>query len=241
MRRADRLFQIVNYLRRHKIATARQIARALEVSERTIYRDMADLSVSGLPLEAEAGVGYRLGPQCDLPPLMLDALEIEALTLGARMTEAWGDDRLAQAARSLLDKVSLVLPKDLQHEVEASTLFAPEVRIARIVKDHVGVVRTALRKKLYLELKYQRKDGERSSRRVRPLGLYFWGWTWSLIAYCELRKDFRNFRLDRFEEVVMLDQTFPIESGKMLQDYFKIEREKAYRHQDKSESYQQNQ
>src|SRR5437899_1479879 len=110
MRRADRLFQIVQRLRRRGVTTAAQLAQALEVSERTVYRDVRDLQLSGVPILGEAGVGYALPRGFDLPPLMFTEEELEALVVGARMVQAWGDQKLARAAEDALSKIETVVP-----------------------------------------------------------------------------------------------------------------------------------
>src|SRR3954470_22191700 len=125
MRRADRLFRIVQRLRRRGVTTARDLAQALEVSERTVYRDVRDLLLSGVPIRGEAGVGYTLDRSFDLPPLMFDAAEIEALVLGARVVTAWADAGLARAAKSALEKVEVAVPPALRDRVRKATLFAP--------------------------------------------------------------------------------------------------------------------
>lgn len=125
MRRADRLFRIVQLLRRRKLTTARQLADDLEVSERTIYRDVADLVSSGVPIRGEAGVGYALERGFDLPPLMFTEDELEALVLGVRVVESWGDATLGSAARAVVHKVEAVLPERLQDRVGKAPLFAP--------------------------------------------------------------------------------------------------------------------
>lgn len=124
MRRVDRLFSIVLELRRRPVTTAAQLGDHLEVSVRTIYRDIADLVGAGIPIEGEAGVGYRLGVDFELPPLMFTVAEVQALVLGARMVEAWGDPRLRTAARSSLGKIEAVLPPAERHRVVDTALFA---------------------------------------------------------------------------------------------------------------------
>src|SRR5215471_2938331 len=126
MRRADRLFQIVQLLRRRRtVATAKQIAAKLEISERTVYRDIRDLVLAGTPIDGEAGVGYRLRPDYDLPPLMFDREEIQALVLGVRIVRQVGDAALARASDSILAKVATVLPKELEPLLAETRLFAP--------------------------------------------------------------------------------------------------------------------
>ena len=125
MRRADRLFRIVQRLRRRGATTARQLAEALEVSERTVYRDIRDLLVAGVPIQGEAGVGYVLDRSYELPPLMFDEEEIEALVLGARIVRAWADKKLARAAEEALQKIETVLPPRLKSRLAESALMAP--------------------------------------------------------------------------------------------------------------------
>src|SRR3954452_13913278 len=126
MRRADRLFRIVQLLRRRRaIVTARQIAEQLEISERTVYRDIRDLIASGTPIDGEAGVGYRLRPGYDLPPLMFDRDEIQALVLGARIVRQFGDPTLARASDAILGKVAAIIPKDLLPLLTETRLFVP--------------------------------------------------------------------------------------------------------------------
>jgi predicted DNA-binding transcriptional regulator YafY len=125
MRRADRLFQIVQILRRRRLTTARQLADRLCISERTVYRDIRDLIASGVPVEGEAGVGYRLRG-FDLPPLMFTREEVEALVLGARIVQSWTDPELAGAAAEAIAKIEAVLPQDRSHLVQGTQLYAPE-------------------------------------------------------------------------------------------------------------------
>src|ERR1700730_2715665 len=155
MRRADRLFQIVLYLRRRRISTARDLAQALEVSVRTIYRDVQELSACGLPIESAAGVGYRLRRGFDLPPMMFDREELQALRLGARMVRSWADAELSQAAGNALRKIEAVLPAELAEPGE--TLFAPHrhpypVRL-------VGLLRRAAVDRRKAHFSYTRPDG----------------------------------------------------------------------------------
>ena len=208
MRRADRLFQIVQMLRRRRLTTAAQLAERLEVSERTVYRDIRDLGASGVPILGEAGVGYRLGKDFDLPPLMFNGEEVQALVLGARMVESWGDSELRQAARSVLTKVEAVLPPSKRHQVHDTALFSLSFRVSPEVRENVGALRKAIDARTKVRLDYKDREGVASGHVVCPLGLYFWGNVWTLGAWCELRKDFRNFRLDRIEKALSTKQTF---------------------------------
>ncbi len=219
MRRADRLFQIVSLLRRRRFVTAAWLGERLEVSERTIYRDVKDLVGSGVPIEGEAGVGYRLSKGFDLPPMMFNVEEIQALVLGARMVETWGDDDLRMAARSVLDKTEAVLPPKQRGMIADTALFSLSFRVSGAARAVLGRVRRAVNERRKLVLYYSDAQGQPSERIVRPLGLYFWGPTWSLGAWCELRGGFRNFRLDRIDQVELSDEHFEHEPPVTLEDY----------------------
>jgi len=218
MRRADRLFQIVQLLRRRRtVTTAKQIGQKLEVSERTVYRDIRDLILAGTPIDGEAGVGYRIRPGYDLPPLMFDREEIQALVLGARIVRQVGDPSLARAADAILNKVATVLPKELEPLLAETRLFAPATRSGARSADALAMVREALVDRRRMRLRYENERGDKTERTVRPLGVFFWGKTWTLAAWCEMRVDFRNFRLDRVAEPALLDR-FEDEPGRTLKD-----------------------
>jgi predicted DNA-binding transcriptional regulator YafY len=228
MRRADRLFEIVQYLRGRRLTTARQLAERLEVSDRTIYRDVADLLASGVPIEGEAGVGYRLNASYDLPPLMFNYDEIESLAAGARMVQAWGSPELKKAAELALAKIASALPKDKRIVLERTPLFAPDFFIDRAVGKRLDEMRHAIRDHAVLNIDYADLRAARTVRDVRPLACSFWGGTWSLAAWCELRQDFRAFRLDRIKAVTLVGRRFADESGKTYADYVrKMQREFA--------------
>lgn len=219
MRRADRLFQIVQLLRRRRTTlTAAQIAERLGVSDRTVYRDIRDLVLSGTPIDGEAGIGYRLRPGYDLPPLMFDREELQALVLGARIVRRFGDARLARASESILAKVAAVVPKELEPLLVETPLFVPSFSFGMKTSDAMMTTRDALIGRRKLQFRYIDAGGRESERAVRPLGLFFWGRTWTLAAWCEMRNDFRDFRLDRVRDLQMLDLTFEDEPGRTLRD-----------------------
>jgi predicted DNA-binding transcriptional regulator YafY len=220
MRRADRLFRLVQVLRARRFATARSLAEALEVSERTVYRDVRDLSLSGVPIEGEAGVGYALRRDFDLPPLMFDYEEIEALTAGARMVQAWSSPKLARAAQAALDKIAAALPADKRIAMDRTRLYAPSFHVDRELGKVLDTMREAIVEGRRLAFGYKDEGGRASVRTVRPLGLYFWGQRWTLGAWCEVREDFRNFRLDRVADVA-IGSRFPDEAGKRLDDFLR--------------------
>jgi predicted DNA-binding transcriptional regulator YafY len=180
MRRADRLFQIVQRLRRRGVTTAAQLAEALEVSPRTIYRDVADLIASGVPFLGEAGVGYALPRGYDLPPLMFTEEEIEALVLGARAVRSWADPALARAADDALGKIENALPERLRHLVPESALFAVGFHVPARTRAGLGELRAAIRDRLKVRLHYADRAGAPSQRIVWPLGLFYWGTSWTL-------------------------------------------------------------
>jgi predicted DNA-binding transcriptional regulator YafY len=219
MRRADRLFSLVLELRRRPVTTAAQLAEHLEVSVRTIYRDVADLIASGIPIEGEAGVGYRLGHDFELPPLMFTITEVQALVLGARMVEAWGDTQLRTAARAVLGKVEAVLPEADRHRVQDTALFALAYWVPEHHQQMLGTVRKAIDDRRRLQIVYAKDDGDITERVIRPLGLFFWGRMWTVAAWCELRQDHRTFRVDRISEAATLDDRFALTSPVTLDDY----------------------
>jgi predicted DNA-binding transcriptional regulator YafY len=218
VRRADRLFSLVQLLRRRRLSTAAWLARELEVSERTIYRDVKDLMASGVPITGEAGVGYALQRGFDLPPLTFTRDELAALVLGTRMVVAWGDAELARSARSALQRIRAAVPDALRAVPEETPLFAPGFHVQGEQRRGLGELRAAIADKRKLRLEYVRRDGAPSARTVRPLCLSFWGHAWSLTAYCELRGDFRHFRLDRIVSLEVIEETFDDEPGKTLND-----------------------
>jgi predicted DNA-binding transcriptional regulator YafY len=219
MRRADRLFQIVQQLRGRRLTTARHLASRLQVSERTIYRDVRDLQLSGVPIEGEAGVGYVLRKGFDIPPLMFDREELEALVVGARMVQAWGGAKLSDAVTQALIKIEAVLPVDRKRDIVRSRLFALHFHIPPNLAATVDCMREAINGRRLLRFEYVRQDSEPSSRDVRPLALYFWGSVWTLAAWCELRNDFRSFRVDRISKPAILEGAFVEEPGKTLDDF----------------------
>jgi predicted DNA-binding transcriptional regulator YafY len=216
MRRADRLFRIVQFLRVGRFITASRLAEKLQVSERTIYRDVRDLQLSGMPIEGEAGIGYLLRQDFDIPPLMFTRAEIEALVLGARMVRAWGGAEQGEAATQALHKIEAVLPADLRDRVDQTLLYAPNFKVSAELKRNVDKLHAAASERKLIEFAYTREDGEQSRRRVRPLGLYFWGGTWTLASWCEMREDFRNFRVDRIDGLTELGEQFPVDPKKSL-------------------------
>lgn len=218
MRRADRLFQLVQILRRDRFSTAARLAEELEVSERTIYRDIQDLIRSGVPIQGEAGVGYQIPSRFELPPMTLSVEELEALVMGARMVEAWADPALKEASESLLRKVEAVLPDGVPR-LRRMPLLVPDFHVPASAAAYLGELRCAIREHRKLCIHYVDRNDEVSYRVIRPLGLAFWGDRWALVAWCELRGGFRHFRPDRIRDLAALEDRFIPESGKTLDDY----------------------
>ena len=198
MRRADRLFQIVQHLRGGRLVTARQLAERLEVSERTIYRDVADLIGSGVPVEGEAGVGYIMRSGFDLPPLMFTRDEIVALVAGARLIRAWGGLQMAEAAEEALVKIGAVLPEEERTKAETVQVHAFHITpLDAATRARLDRLEQATDRRRRLDITYTDENGAPTERIIRPLGLWFWGKVWTLVAWCELRQGFRMFRVDR--------------------------------------------
>lgn len=231
MRRANRLFDIVEYLRRAKrVVTAQELARELEVSVRTIYRDIADLQASRVPVEGEAGLGYLMRSGYELPPLMFTEDEIEALVFGARMVRAWGDAAFTSAADAAVSKIRAVLPDRLERIAETTRLTVAPRRTDP--KDgystHLTPVRRAIRDRRILAIDYEALTGDRTRREVRPLGLAFFGPFWMLAAWCEMRGDFRTFRIERIRALKVTEKTFKDEKGKTMEDFIARPSEAGY-------------
>jgi len=224
MRRADRLFQITQILRNRKMVTAKQLAERLEVSERTIYRDIQDLSLSGIPVEGEAGVGYMLRHTLDVPPIMFNAEEIEALMLGVNMLKTWSGNELAQAAQSALDKIEAVLPQERRRELGQQKLFAPNFSVNKHQRNNFESLRRAINHQHCLSIDYQSVAGKRSTRQIEPLGLYYWGRVWTLVAWCQLRENFRVFRVDLIKSIDNQQLKFDSTHGQSLDDYIAIQK-----------------
>jgi predicted DNA-binding transcriptional regulator YafY len=233
MRRADRLFEILQILRRKKTARAVDIADELEVSIRTVYRDIADLMAQGVPIEGEAGIGYILRAGFDLPPLMFNETEIEALLLGARIVQSWADAELAKSAADVIAKVRAVLPGDQRPRIDALTLWAPADHAREPVSIDQAALRRAIRERRKVAFRYRAQSGDMagksSSRLVRPRLLAFYGPVWLLAAWCETRKDFRVFRLDRMSDMAVRVERFRAERGKTAADFLRADAAKRSR------------
>jgi predicted DNA-binding transcriptional regulator YafY len=223
MRRADRLFQLVQLVRGRRLSTGEWLAARLEVSLRTVYRDIADLQAQGVPIEGEAGVGYRMGAGFELPPLMFTQSEAKALVACVRLAQARLDPELAASAEQALHKIVGALPAAARAAAKSLVLHAPVSPLDARTRDCLLQLRRATEARRKLRLHYQDLQGAASERTVRPLGCFFWDAVWTLAAWCELRQDFRNFRVDRIARLDVLDEAFRDEPGRTLADLLRLE------------------
>lgn len=219
-RKSDRLFQIVNMLQGRRTAlTAARIAERLEITPRTVYRDIQDLMMSGVPIVGEAGVGYMLDRRYHLPPIMFDDEEIECLVLGMAMVACWTDRDTAGVARRALAKLRGTMGAAQREALASVALFAPQSAAKPPWNIDFSDIRRSIRDAVKVHLAYADETGARTERVVRPLALAFFGPVWVMSGWCELREDFRNFRLDRIDNLSVLETRFANEPGKTLRDY----------------------
>jgi predicted DNA-binding transcriptional regulator YafY len=214
MRRADRLFQIIQILRRtSNPVTAEALAAELGTSKRTVYRDIADLIGQRVPIQGEAGVGYVLRAGLDLPPLMLTPDEIEAAVLGAQWVARHSDATLARAAADLIAKIGAVVPEQLRPYVLEPATDTPPAR--NLVADGLDMarVRAQIHAGRKIALRYRDEQGRESERVVWPVTVGYLETVRHLIAWCELRQDFRSFRTDRVTAAGFLDDRYPERPG----------------------------
>ncbi len=219
-RRADRLFRLVDQLRGRRLAvTAAHLAAELEVSVRTIYRDIQDLVASGVPVTGEAGVGYMLDPNFELPPVMFTRDEVLALLVGGRMVQAFTDDGLASAARSAEAKVRAILDDAAKAMADRQPYRVPVMERDDGLRAAHGQVRKAIEVRAKLRLAYEDGTGQVTDRIVWPLGIIGWTGRWTILAWCELRDDYRNFRLDRIQAMATLQEPYPARADRSLAHY----------------------
>ncbi|MEM5451142.1 helix-turn-helix transcriptional regulator [Paraburkholderia guartelaensis] len=207
MRRADRLFQIIQILRRAKRpVTARALSDELEISVRTVYRDIADLMGQRVPISGEAGIGYVLDRHYDMPPLMLTPDELEAAVLGAQWVAQRSDPALARAARDLIAKISAAVPDQLRPFVAEPTVSTPPPQSLPADMLNVAQVREWIRVGRKLRIRYRDERGRASERTIWPLLIGYADAVRLLVAWCELREEFRHFRTDRIVDAAFLDE-----------------------------------
>lgn len=220
MSRSERLLDLIQILRRHRLpVSGRTLAGELEVSIRTLYRDIATLQGQGAPIDGEPGLGYVLKPGFMLPPLMFTDDEIEAIVLGSRWVAKQPDTRLSVAAADALAKIAAVLPHDLREELDATALLVgPSAEPTREGVE-LGIIRKAIRAERKLEMTYEDASGAGSRRIVWPFALGFFDKVRVMVAWCEMRKDFRHFRVDRISGLAATDARYPRRRTVMLKEW----------------------
>ncbi len=210
MRRAGRLLQVIQILRRHRRpVTGEAIARELEVSLRTVYRDIAALIAEGVPVRGEAGIGYVLEEGYDLPPLMFTADELEAVMLGLRWVARRGDRDLSRAAHDTVAKIGAVLPARLRPFLFDAGLVVPPY--TKLAEDRIDVarLRSAIRESRKVEIAYRSEDGRETTRVIWPIAIAYFDAQRLVVAWCELRRDFRTFRTDRMLALRLSPDKYP--------------------------------
>nr|WP_306266345.1 YafY family protein [Pararhizobium sp. IMCC3301] len=223
MRRADRLLQIIQILRRaRRPYPASAIAEELEVSLRTIYRDIADLAGNRVPIRGEAGVGYILEDGYDVPPLMFTAAELEAIMLGMRMVQERGDDELKLGARDAIAKIAAVLPDHLKSTFIDAPLYAAEYGPKTTDRIDVAQIRFAMREQRKLKLAYRDENDVASERIIWPISIGYFRAARVVVSWCELRVDFRHFRTDRIDTMDVLEERYRPRRATLYADWWKL-------------------
>ena len=229
MRKAERLFQLTNLIRNKQPITAERLAEELELSVRSIYRYIDDLSVSGIPIYGTLGIGYQLHKNFELPPLNLTEKELDALMLGVGMVTSWTSDELSQAAKSLAGKIESSLPKPLK-ENYSRVIFAPNIKPNPLEKVRTRktweTLHSAIKSQTVIRIAYLSLDDKESERSVKPLGLFYWGAKWTLAAWCNSRKDYRSFRVDRILEIEVTHDFFELTESFNLDSYIELAKSK---------------
>ncbi len=220
MRPAERLFRIIQILRASgRVMTAADIAERLEVSPRTVYRDLGHLMASGAPIDGERGVGYLLREAFDAPPLTFTFEQLEALAFGAKAVQALAGEDLGLAAREALAKIEMSIPPEHARRMKSAPLFAFRGARQPAPPKLLGPIRRAITDRRRLHIAYRSLDEKHSERTVRPLCLTNFGPVWLLTTWCELRADFRDFRVDRIEKSETQPGRFEAEADKSLETY----------------------
>lgn len=226
MHKSERLLQLINLLKGRRLATtANYLAEKFDVSERTIYRDIQHLQSLGVPVSGEAGIGYLIS-DCDLPPMMFSYEELQALLLGSNMVSAWTDPLFAQHAKSALVKIEAVLPTELKQQIDTIPYLVTDFHHTAELQQITLTLRQAIQAFQCVELIYTDAKEQQTQRLVEPLGLIYWGGKWTLVAHCRLRKDYREFRLDRIQQVQTTASFFTVGSTKSLHHHVNLMKEK---------------
>lgn len=222
MSKSDRLFQLTNLLRAHQPLTARELAERLCVSERTIYRYMDDLSLAGIPVYGEAGLGYRLSEGFELAPLQLSNAELEALIIGVNLVAVLTGKGLADPARALLAKIEAALPERGPGRGQTPVVRVPDYRTARPEYARWDKLHDAITAGHWLEIDYDDALARQTRRRIYPLGLFYWGGCWTLGAWCALRLAYRDFRVDRIGSLELCFKEDSVPTGVTLANYLAV-------------------
>jgi len=220
MSRTERLLDLIQLLRRHRApVTGPALADELGISIRTLYRDIATLQAQGADIQGEPGLGYVLRPGFTLPPLMFSADEIEALVLGSRWVARRAEDpRLGDAAANALSKITAVLPEDLRDSVDSSNLLVGGGEVIPAQVD-LSAIRLAIREQKKLVIAYRNAGGTATERIIWPFAVGFFDRVRVVIGWCELRTDYRHFRLDRIERMESLPERYPRRRAAMLKEW----------------------
>jgi predicted DNA-binding transcriptional regulator YafY len=211
-------------LQEGKVRTARYLGEKLEVSDRTIYRDISDLIGSGIPIDGEAGVGYLLRDEYRLPPLMFNREELKALALGAMMVRAWSDRALGSVTATAIRKIESVLPEDLKKEIELQAIVVPGMMLSEGTASNLEAIRKATDEHYKLAIRYNSLKDEETERVIWPFILYFWGNKWTVGAWCELRQAFRAFRVDLILRARVSEEAFEPDDERSLAAYMDYQR-----------------
>ncbi len=223
MRRADRLFDIIQILRLARTPlTAAAIAEELEVTPRTVYRDIASLQGSRVPIEGAAGIGYVLRRGYELPPLMFTEEEAEAITVGLRLLRRTGDRGLAAAARSVAAKLASVVPDGVRAQLADAPFHVSARGAPSATAIDFSGIRAAIRTARKLRLDYVDANGATTSRIVRPIAVEYYVEATLLCAWCELRDDYRHFRADRITAAAVLEESFAADAHRLIQGWLAL-------------------
>ena len=228
MRRADRLFDIIQSLRTAaRPMTAAALADKLEVTVRTIYRDIAALQASRVPIEGAPGLGYVLRRGFDLPPLMFTADEADAIAIGVRLLRRLRDPKLQSAAESVLAKLAAVVPDPLQPHLVAAPVFVSEGSAPPVSGVDLAELRSAIHETRKISIDYADEGGRQTRRTIWPLAMAYYVDVTLIGAWCELRNDFRHFRVDRILSSRVLDERFPAGNGKLMAEWLALQKDQS--------------
>ena len=223
MRRADRLFDIIQRLRTaRRPMTAAALAEELEVTVRTVYRDVATLQARRVPIEGAPGIGYMLRRGFDLPPLMFTTEEIEAIAVGARLVSRTGDPSLQDAAESVLSKVTVILPEALRAQLVSAPFFVSSSGAPVAESVDLSLVRQAIRDERKIVIAYADEKGARTQRTIWPIAVAYYVQATLIGAWCELRQDYRHFRADRISALSVLDECYPSDNGRLMAEWLAL-------------------